>query len=148
MKRFSPKIIIIQVPSAQCNYYYYFFPKHFCATKQNFWRKKKTQIYNQGKKKKTPTHLASTDFPETKYFETLYDDILFVVFLMPGRHFNRRQKKIKLKKYQKKNLPLARAMVHSIGSTVNNRPSYRISAFDIKLILEPSSGIPVDILEI
>lgn len=42
--------------------------------------------------------------------------------------------------------PLARAIVHSCGSTVNNRPSYRISAFEIKLIFEPSSGIPPLIL--
>lgn len=38
-------------------------------------------------------------------------------------------------------LPLAKAIVHSCGSTVNNLPSYRISAFDIRLIFEPNSGI-------
>lgn len=40
-------------------------------------------------------------------------------------------------------LPEAKAIVHSWGSTVKSRPSYRISAFDIRLILEPNSGIPV-----
>lgn len=32
-------------------------------------------------------------------------------------------------------------MVQSLGSTVNNFPSYLISAFDIRLILLPISGI-------
>lgn len=36
-------------------------------------------------------------------------------------------------------------MVHSCGSTVNKRPSYRMSAFEIRLIFEPSSGIPLAI---
>lgn len=44
---------------------------------------------------------------------------------------------------QKEDSPFASAIVHSVGSTVNSLPSYLISAFDIKLILEPSSGIPV-----
>lgn len=37
-------------------------------------------------------------------------------------------------------------MVHSCGSTVKRRPSYRISAFDMRLILEPNSGIGALIL--
>lgn len=44
--------------------------------------------------------------------------------------------------------PLAKAIVHSCGSTVNRRPSYLISAFDIRLIFEPSSGIPALILKL
>lgn len=36
-------------------------------------------------------------------------------------------------------------MVHSWGSTVNKRPSYRMSALEIKLIFDPSSGIPLAI---
>lgn len=39
------------------------------------------------------------------------------------------------------NLPWERAIVHSLGSTVNSFPSYLISALDIKLILLPISGI-------
>lgn len=42
--------------------------------------------------------------------------------------------------------PFANAMVHSWGSTVKSRPSYRMSAFEMRLIFEPSSGIPVLIL--
>lgn len=42
---------------------------------------------------------------------------------------------------EKKNLPLAKAIVHSFGSTVYNCPSYLISDFDIRLIFEPNSGM-------
>lgn len=39
-------------------------------------------------------------------------------------------------------LPLDKAIVHSCGSTVYKRPSYLMSAFEIRLILEPNSGRP------
>lgn len=45
-----------------------------------------------------------------------------------------------------KYLPLESAMVHSCGSTVYRRPSYRMSALEMRLILEPNSGNPPLIL--
>lgn len=39
-------------------------------------------------------------------------------------------------------VPLARATVDSFGSMVYKMPSYRIPAFDIRLILLPRYGIP------
>jgi hypothetical protein len=54
----------------------------------------------------------------------------------------KKKKQVQTEFMRQSNSPEARAIVHSLGSTVNNRPSYRISAFDIRLILEPSSGIP------
>lgn len=77
----------------------------------------------------------------TVFWGRLYDPVAFI--FCPNRN--------KLHKFDKKDkikdLPEASAMVHSLGSTVNKRPSYRISAFDIKLILEPSSGIPALIID-
>jgi len=44
-------------------------------------------------------------------------------------------------------LPLDKAIVHSCGSTVYKRPSYLMSAFEIRLIFEPNSGNPLLMFE-